>query len=176
MPFFQSLSSDAGARDALFLNADAGRAMIDYHSAVLRQPSGLSVGEREFIAAYVSALNACTYCAGVHGRTAAAFGIAEEVLAAAVNDLESAPIEARLLPIMRFVRKLTRSPARIAPADVQAVLDAGWSERDLHDAISVAALYNFMNRIVSGHGIDADPAVLAARGDALHRQGYAPQR
>jgi uncharacterized peroxidase-related enzyme len=174
--YFSSLKPDAGARDALFLNPEAGRAMIDYHTAVLRQLSGLSVGEREFIAAYVSALNACSYCAGVHGRTAAAFGISEQVLQRAVDDLERAGIEPKMLAILRYVRKVTLQPARIIPADVEAVLAAGWTERDLHDAISVAALYNFMNRIVSGHGIDAAPAVLAERGDALYRQGYAPLR
>jgi len=36
------------------------------------------------------------------------------------------------------------------------VLDAGWSEKVLNDAVSVYALLNFMNRLVRGLGVNAD--------------------
>jgi hypothetical protein len=39
-------------------------------------------------------------------------------------------------------------------ADVYA---AGWDEQALHDAVSVCALLNFMNRLVEGLGITATP-------------------
>jgi alkylhydroperoxidase family enzyme len=68
-PFFSSLDSDSGVRDILTLNPAAGKALIEYHEAVLRGPSPLSEGERELIAAYVSGLNACHYCHGVHTKT-----------------------------------------------------------------------------------------------------------
>jgi AhpD family alkylhydroperoxidase len=45
------------------------------------------------IAAYVSALNACGYCHGMHGATAAAFGVARDRLQALVDDLDSAPVD-----------------------------------------------------------------------------------
>lgn len=44
-------------------------------------------------------------------------------------------------------------PARVTDLDARLVFDAGFSEDALFDAISVCALYNFMNRIVEGCGV-----------------------
>jgi AhpD family alkylhydroperoxidase len=77
MPFFPSLPEDAGVRHILTLNPDAGRALIELHSAVLRTDSQLTARDKELLAAYVSGLNACQYCYGVHMETAKAFGVDE---------------------------------------------------------------------------------------------------
>ncbi len=74
MSFFSRLPADAGVRHAMVLNKPSGRALVQLHTEIMRQPSQLSVGERELIAAYVSALNACQYCLGVHSVTAENFG------------------------------------------------------------------------------------------------------
>jgi AhpD family alkylhydroperoxidase len=78
MPFFASLPDDAGVRHILALNPKAGRALIEFHEAALRNASPLPVRDKELIAAYVSALNACQYCYGVHSETAKAFGVDDE--------------------------------------------------------------------------------------------------
>jgi AhpD family alkylhydroperoxidase len=87
MTFFSMLGADAGVRDILRMNRPAGRALIAFHEAVMRQPSSLDIGERELIAAIVSGLNRCGYCYGVHSRVAAAFELDESVLAAMVENL-----------------------------------------------------------------------------------------
>lgn len=172
MSFFPSLGPDAAVRNAMGLNPAASRLLIAYHTQILRGPSPLSPAERELIAAFVSALNACTYCHGVHAATAKAFGIPAEVLEALVTDPDCSAVEPRLGTIFRYVRKLTLTPSRMVPADAEAVFEAGWDERALHDAISVAALFNFMNRYVEGHGLSLDETDLAARGEGLMRDGY----
>ncbi|MCG8358529.1 MAG: peroxidase-related enzyme [Kiloniellales bacterium] len=174
MPFLSSLPAEAGARDIFKLNKAAGHAMIDYHTAVMRQPSALSEGERELIAAYVSGLNSCQYCHGVHAQTAAAFGLEADLLAGLIDDLEAAGIDEKLRPILRLARKLTQSPGKLVEADTEAVLAAGWDERALHDAINVVCLFNFMNRLVEGHGIEGSEGVFEQRGVALKESGYAP--
>jgi uncharacterized peroxidase-related enzyme len=172
VPFFRSLAENAGVRDILRLNREAGKALIHYHQAVLRQPSPLTAGERELIAAYVSALNSCHYCYGVHEQTARQFGLAPKVLESLVADLGSAPIDGKLLPLLRYVHKLTLSPSRLVRADADEVFAAGWTEQALHDAICVACLFNFMNRLLDGHGVTGDPALYQERGQALHKEGY----
>lgn len=148
------------------------KALIHFHEAVLRQPSPLSAGERELIAAYVSALNSCQYCYGVHEQTAREFGLSPNVLDALMADVESAPVDAKLRPILRYVRKLTLSPSRLVRADADAVFSAGWSEQALHDAICVTCLFNFMNRLLDGHGVTGNTALYEDRGQALQREGY----
>jgi alkylhydroperoxidase family enzyme len=61
-------------------------------------------------------------------------------------------------PVLSFVRKLTLSPSRMTPADADAVFAAGWDDQALHDAAVICGLFNLMNRLVDGLGIEADAA------------------
>jgi uncharacterized peroxidase-related enzyme len=149
------------------------RPLLAYHEALLRGPSPLSVAERETIAAYVSGLNACRYCHGVHAATAAAFGIDERLLVGLLADLDTAGVDQRLKPLLRYVGKLTEAPAKITASDAEAVYAAGWDETALHDAVSVCALFNMMNRLVEGLGIDADDAYFRLSSGRLVEHGYA---
>jgi alkylhydroperoxidase family enzyme len=108
----------------------------------------------------------------VHTVTAEAYGIEPGLLAAAVADLDSAPVDAKMKPVLHYVGKLTRSPSSVTQADADAVYAEGWDERALYDAILVCALFNFMNRMVEGLGITADAAYFARSGQRLHDIGY----
>jgi uncharacterized peroxidase-related enzyme len=174
MSFFASLPADAGVRHAMALNKAAGRALVKLHTAIMREPSRLSPGERELIAAYVSGLNECRYCHGVHSATAQHFGVEPGLLSRMVERLDTSGLDAKWLPLMAYVRKLTLTPSRLVSADAEAVIAAGWDERTLHDAINVVCLFNFMNRLADGHGIKGDSAIFAARGKALKASGYDP--
>jgi uncharacterized peroxidase-related enzyme len=174
MSFFSSLPSDAGVRHAMALNKPAGRALVKLHTEIMRRPSQLSPGEREWIAAYVSALNACRYCHGVHSVTAENFGIDPALLTRMIDDLEHSGLEDKWLPLIAYLRKLTLTPSRLVDADLQAVFAAGWDEQALHDAILVVCLFNFMNRFADGHGIKGDSGAFVARGKALMEAGYDP--
>jgi uncharacterized peroxidase-related enzyme len=174
MTFFASLPADAGVRHILGLNPQAGRALVDLHSAVLRQDTALTAAHKELIAAYVSGLNACAYCHGVHRQTAQAYGVDPDLIERLLGDFDAAPVDAKLRPLLAYARKLTLAPARMEDADARAVFDAGWSERDLHDAILTVGLFNLMNRLLEGHGIKGHDALYRDRGAALAREGYAP--
>ena len=174
MPFFPSLPDDAGARHILALNPAAGRALIEFHGAALRTDSQLTARDKELIAAFVSGLNACQYCYGVHKETAKAFGVEESLIEALLADFDNAPVDAKLKPILAYARVLTLTPTRALQHHVDAVFAAGWTERDLHDAILTMCLFNFMNRLLEGHGVKGSAAVYAARGQALREAGYSP--
>lgn len=130
--------------------------LLDYHDILLRGDSPLSVAERELIAAYVSGLNACNFCFGAHKLYARAFGVDEALIEALVDDVDAAPADEKLKPLLKYVAKLKDLPPKLTPSDAQAVYDAGWSERALYDAIQIAALFNFMNRIIEGTGVTFD--------------------
>ena len=59
----------------------------------------------------------------------------------------------RLAPVLEYVRKLTLDPKSMEQADADAVFAEGWDDDALFDAISICALFNFMNRILEGSGI-----------------------
>ena len=94
------------------------------------------------------------------------------MLAQLLDDLDGAPVDDRMKPILAYVRKLTLTPSRMTPTDAAAVFAAGWDEKALHDAVSVCALFNFMNRYVEGLGITAGPDYFKEVAARLHDHGY----
>jgi uncharacterized peroxidase-related enzyme len=173
MTFLPSLAADARLLDVFRAFPDPARPLLDYHQVLLRGPSPLSVAQRELVAAYVSGLNACGYCHGVHSATARAFGVDEAVLTALLEEVDTAPVQEAMKPLLRYVRTLTLTPSRMTPSDAQPVFDAGWDERALHDAVSVCALFNLMNRLVDGLGLAADDDYSQVSARRLADVGYA---
>ncbi len=168
MAFLPGLPAHATVMDVFKAFPEPTDALTDYHEVVLRGPSELTPGERELIAAFVSGLNSCDYCQGVHQAVAERFGIEHGLLAALLEDVDTAPVRDALKPVFAYVRKLTRTPSRMVQADADAVLAAGWQPRTLFDAVSVCALFNLMNRIVEGVGVHApDESYYAAAAERL---------
>ena len=172
MAHLRSLPDGAVLMDVFMKRPELARPLLAFHEQLLRGPSPLSVSEREMIAAYVSALNACAYCQGVHTATAVAFGLEEGLLEALLRDLDDAPVDEKMRPLLRYAQKLTVTPSRMTPADADAVYAAGWDETALHDAVAVCALFNCMNRLVEGFGIVADEQYFAFSGQRLLDIGY----
>ena len=119
----------------------------------MRGPSPFTQGQRELIAAYVSGLNACDYCHGTHVGVAEACGVAPGLIKELLHDIETAPVDARMKPILRYAWKLTLTPASMTEADASAIYDAGWQDDALYSTVLVVALFNFYNRLVEGVGL-----------------------
>ncbi len=158
--------------DAFTAYPEIAKPLHDLAEVLMRGPSALGAGERELIGAYVSALNGCAFCRDAHLAAAERFGIDPAVLDQLLAGIEEANVAPGLKPLLRYLRKLNAAPAEIARADVDAVLAAGWDERTLIQATSVCGLFNLMNRIVEGLGIEADPKVAAMAGRMLYETGY----
>ncbi|MEV6905547.1 peroxidase-related enzyme [Amycolatopsis sp. NPDC051071] len=173
MSYLESLPTDATLLQVFQKFPAPASKLLDFHELVMRAPSAFSAGERELIAAYVSGVNDCQYCHGVHTVTAEAFGVPEGLLATALADLDSSAVDERMKPVLAYVGKLTRTPSKVTDADAEAVFAAGWDEAALHDAVLVCALFNFMNRMVEGLGIRADAAYAKTSGVRLKDGGYA---
>lgn len=139
---------------------------------IMRGKSRLSFGLRETMAAYVSGLNACSFCHGSHEAVAKQFGVAPSLIEALIENVQTAPIREEEKPLFLYLKKLTLSAAKITGQDAQKVFDAGWSEADLHDAILVACLFNFYNRLLDGHGIKGNGAIYEMGGKHLSSNGY----
>lgn len=174
MAKFPKLGENATVPDILKMSPDAGAALMEVHEAVMRMDSALTPGERELIAAYVSKLNDCSYCHGVHAQTAVAFGFEEGAIKGLFDDLDAADVPDKLKPLLRYAGKLTSRPSSVTDADAQACYDAGWDEKALHDAIMVTCTFNFMNRLLEGHGVHGNEKLYRERGPMLKEHGYLP--
>ena len=115
--------------------------------------SPLNRSMRELIITYTSGLNQCDFCYNTHKAVSEQLGIDEKVFDQLKTDIDSAQVDERLKPVLRYVKKLTLTPDRITQADAQQLFAAGWDENVFLDVIFLCAVVNWMNRFVSGLGI-----------------------
>jgi uncharacterized peroxidase-related enzyme len=175
MPFMPSMPAGALVKDVYAINPQAFRHWLHVEEAIMRGPSAFTAGERELMAAYVSRLNSCTYCASSHSEAAILLGVEPELLQALVSDIDTAPIDKRFKPIFKFLKTLTLTPYKLVQGDADAVYAEGWDERAFHDVIMVCCCFSFMNRLADGHGLPSDPALFKARAKRHAEEGYLAQ-
>jgi uncharacterized peroxidase-related enzyme len=163
MAFFRSLPDNAGPANVFAAYPDIYRLWSEMSQALMNGPSPLSPGERELILAYAAGVAGCKFVYIAHSEVTYAWGVEHGLLDRLLEDLDAAPVMPRLKPLLRFVRKLMNSPAEMSQEDADAVFDAGWDEKALHDAIAVTARAAFMQRLVEGHGFTPMSRDVAAK-------------
>lgn len=173
MSYLKLLPDEAGLRDLFPHYPGPSRRLVQLHEVLLRGEGALTPEQKELIAAYTSGLNACGYCYGIHTATAEAFGVAPGLLEKLLHNLDEAPVDDKMRALLAYVRKVTQTPSRITPADAEAVHAAGWSDDALFEAVATSALFNLMNRLVDGLGMEATPERKVEGGRYLHSHGYA---
>ncbi|HZD53110.1 MAG TPA: peroxidase-related enzyme [Woeseiaceae bacterium] len=174
MAYLQSLGPQGTLLDLFRLFPETSKPIIEYHEALLRSPSPFTEAERELIAAYVSGLNHCRYCHAIHTATAERLGVGEGLVPRLVEQLETADAPEKMKPVLRCARKLTERPDSIHQSDLEAILAAGWDETAVYHTVAVTALFNFMNRLVEGLGIEFNPAYTKEASQRLADGGYLP--
>lgn len=142
---------------------------------LLRAPNTLSRGERELIAAYVSNLNQCEFCASSHSAFAAA-QLAEgmEMVTSVCSDLERAAVSPKMRALLQVAGKVQQSGKAVTAADIEAARDAGASDVEIHDTVLIAAVFCMFNRYVDGLATTApdDPAAYAMSAEVIVTHGY----
>ncbi len=174
MPFLPSLPKAASLLNLFKAFPETSKPLIEFHEVLMRGPSPFSEAERELIAAYVSGLNECRYCHGVHAATAELLGVSRQAIDSAIDDLDVAAISERMKPILRYAKRLTQQANSVEQADADAIFEAGWDETALYHTVAVTALFNFMNRLVEGTGIELNPAYVKPASERLAGKGYLP--
>jgi len=173
MSFLPSLP-DADMKQTLKHEPDIGVPFAQLNQAVMRGEAPFTPGERELIAAYVSALNACHYCRSEHTAVAESFGMPAGLLEQLLLDVQAAEVSEALRAALVYARKLTVSPMHLGQADVDAFFAAGHDERALYFVVFVTALFTMSNRIVHGLGLATPgPQGMQEAVARLHSQGYA---
>ncbi|MDD5541007.1 MAG: hypothetical protein PHG61_09985, partial [Candidatus Marinimicrobia bacterium] len=140
---------------------------------IMRNLSPFNKQTRQLLFAYTSDLNQCRLSYDYHKAASLASGLDESVFAALKTDINSAKIDDKLKPILRFIKKLTLTPDQITQVDVQQIFDAGWDEHAYFDSVCICAIMNCMNRFVTAIGIDANSPGINHTDKMLFTLGYA---
>jgi uncharacterized peroxidase-related enzyme len=172
MAHFESMPEHSRMRDLLMRFPEKGAVLMSLGELFLRGTSELSDPEKEILFAYGSALNACEFCHISHKYTAAELGVDEAALDEIVVNIDTAPIDEKLKPLLRYVQKLTLTPSQMTAEDVAAVRAAGWSEDAIFDAVCICGFNNLMNRVVDATGIEGTEEEHRESGRRLATIGY----
>jgi len=148
--------------------------------SLLRGSSPLRPGERELIAAYVSAQNGCRFCTGTHSAAARHLFEDNPTYDSAVVDqvLEEGPDAAPVSEVMTALLHLAAATETGGHAVTDDVVDqaraAGASDEAIHDTVLIAAAFGMFNRYVDG--LDAplppDSRTYDEHGAHLAENGY----
>jgi uncharacterized peroxidase-related enzyme len=116
-------------------------------------PAPLTRAQAEAIAVVVSAVNGCGYCVAHHGRRLAA-ALGDEPLARAVaRDYRDADLTARDRVLLDHAVALTCQPAERTEEDVERLREYGFDDLAILKAAEIAALFNLVDRLVTGLGV-----------------------
>jgi uncharacterized peroxidase-related enzyme len=164
---------DEVAMTCLYRPAFFGRPWLALLRDVMRGRSPWSPGERELLAAFVSRLNRCQYCAGIHSGTAA-LGLDRPVTIDMLDHRrEEMGLSPQLTGVFALLERVVTDPEVVSTDDMAAVRAAGVTDDAIVDALYVAFVFNLINRLANVFGYSwetEEERLLLAR--ALHRMNY----
>jgi len=172
MPFFKHLNEQSDITDITWNDRKRLGPLDKASQQIMRGKSNFTHAQKELFAAYVSGLNACSFCYGSHVAVAENFGVSPKTVEALLEDIASAPIDIDEKPLFNYLKKLTLSASKLTQKDADEVIKAGWLEEDLQEVILIGCLFNFYNRLLDGHGVKGNRAIYHFGADHLHKNGY----
>ncbi len=155
MGFLKSLGETPHLYDVMNISPRMAVYLFKMTDEIMLVEGPLNDKERELIAAYVSGLNACSFCYRGHKAIAEMFGVEEGLIDKLVEDLESVEIDDKIKAALRYSKKVTENASKIVAGDADALYAAGWDENALMNIVEICALFAMYNRLADGTGVIA---------------------
>ncbi len=118
----------------------------------------------EVIGIYTSLTNQCQYSVAHHfaglRRLLNDPERANAIYRALAADDPAAVFSGKEVALLRYARKLTRSPGDMVKSDVTALRDAGATDGEILEANQVVSYFNYSNRLLNGLGVTTDGDIL----------------
>jgi uncharacterized peroxidase-related enzyme len=154
---------------------ETGSVLNQLAEMLLRGDNTLTRGERELIAARVSTLNECEFCASTHAACSAeqSPGGADFVETARRNPGD-AVLSPKLGALLDIAGAVQRGGLNVTTAHAEAAREAGATDAEIHDTVLIAAAFCMYNRYVDGLGtlVPQDPADYAMSAKRIVAHGY----
>lgn len=132
------------------------RHIMDLSESLIFSDGHLTRRHKEMIATFVSIQNDCPYCADSHGFFFRIHGGSLEALnSIQESHLHSAALSGPEQALLAFVQKVNRSSSEISRTDIEQLLQAGWGEPQIAEAIHIAALFSTFNRVANAFGLES---------------------
>jgi len=164
-----------GIRSLVMFRPETGKPLYDLAQVLLRGESPLSEAERELIAAYVSYLNDCMFCMSSHAAAARClYGQDKNIVDDVLKDMKRAGISDKMKTLLNIAGKVQILGREVKENDVEEARNQGANDREIHDAVLIAASFCMFNRYVDGLAslTPADPEDYAEMGIRMAEKGY----
>ncbi len=164
-----------GIRSLMAFSPDTATPMGELANSLLRTNEGLSMAERELIAAHVSYLNDCFYCQQSHGAIAACYLDGDNELVEKVKkDHQHANISNKLKSLLTIAGSVQKGGKYVTAEQIEAAKDLGATDKDIHDTVLIAAVFCMFNRYVDGLAADTptDLSSYPLRAKQIAEKGY----
>jgi uncharacterized peroxidase-related enzyme len=159
----------------LAFSPETTKPLLELAETLLRGPNALTPAEREMIAAHVSYRNECDFCQFSHSAAAAAhlkgnYDLVEEIK---VNP-ETAGVSDKLKALLAIAGKVQQGGKKVTSEDIARARQQGATDKEIHDAVLIAAAFCMYNRYVDGLATWAptDPNLYRENGRRLAEDGY----
>lgn len=136
------------------LRPEAMRQHMALYKTLLFGRSSLPRADRELLAVVVSAVNDCAYCVRHHSEALNAYWRDRERVDEVIEDFRAVDLSEKQEAMLCYAVKLTRTPADVTEADVEALRQVGFADEDILDINLIASYFNFVNRIADGLGVE----------------------
>ena len=137
------------------------RAFFSYHDALMEKSEGLTKAEREMIVVATSGINQCIYCVVAHG---AILRIREKnplIADQVATNFRKAEITPKQRLMLDFAVKVSQQAHEIRDTDMQTLRESGFSDEEIWDIGSIAALFALSNRLANMAEIKPNPEFYA---------------
>jgi uncharacterized peroxidase-related enzyme len=174
MPHISVRDDLPGIRALLDFRPETARPLGALADALLHAPNSLSPGERELIAAHVSALNECTFCCKSHAAIAACHLEDDALVDAAVRDPQHAALSPKMKALLAIAGRVQAGGRQVTGADVARAREHGATDVEIHDTVLIAAAFCMFNRYVDGLAAwtPTDDEGYRARAGMVAQHGY----
>ena len=175
MPHINVDENLPGIRSLMAFSPETATPMGELANLLLRTNEGLSMAERELIAAHVSYLNDCFYCQQSHGAIAVCYLEGNNELVEQVKkDYIHADISNKLKALLAIAGSVQKGGKYVTPEQIEVAKNIGATDKDIHDTVLIAAAFCMFNRYVDGlaSNTPTDLSTYPLRAKQIAEKGY----
>lgn len=157
-PLLEGIEKSFGGVPNLFAKFASSPALLEAYGAISKifgSATGFDASERQVVAISASVENGCTYCVAAHSTIAGMERVPADVIAAL---REGTPLPEKLEALRTFTLHVVRNRGWVPEEELQAFLDAGYTQQHVLDVVlgvAMKTISNYANHI-TGPELDAN--------------------
>lgn len=171
-PYIQLDETFPGIVSLFMYDRDNAKNLSAMAETILRRErSGLSIGQRELIAAVVSRCNECQFCYRSHAACAKEY-LGEELVDEVCEKLNPGAVPPKFRALLGLAANVTTLDRPAIAKSVSLAKELQASDEEIHDTVLVSAFFCMCNRYVDGLGTTFGHGEPEQGGKSLYTYGY----